>query len=307
MRLFNVLSLVLVIFTSLVISDTFDKTIGRNLVKGLATKWPNTTLPYQISPGFTASEVELILSAMKEIQNTTSCLKWVNRTTQAHYIDIITGNEGCYSTFGFNAERKTHKLHIQGTGFTSSCMNKGIILNLMMKVMGFGIESNRPDRDSYVTISWENILDKEKLRFFRYRSVNEALDSVKICDPATMNAFDSCVQESQVDTLGLGYDYESITHFGSHYYSKNQNKTVIPKMRQSKNGVQIGQRTALSSLDVKKIISTYCYSAPAEVCEDNSGFCFIMKLGCWFTAVQNVCRKSCNACNQVLKTASNSK
>ncbi|CAB4054399.1 unnamed protein product [Lepeophtheirus salmonis] len=49
------------------------------------------------------------------------------------------------------------------------------------------------------------------------------------------------------------------------------------------------------------------FGAPAEVCEDNSGFCFIMKLGCWFTAVQNVCRKSCNACNQVLKTASNSK
>ena len=57
----------------------------------------------------------------------------------------------------------------------------------------------------------------------------------------------------QVDYLNQQYDYDSIMHYGETSFSVNGQPTIKPKV----DGVYIGQRKTLSSIDVKEIQSFY--------------------------------------------------
>ena len=39
----------------------------------------------------------------------------------------------------------------------NGCDRKGEVLHLLVQVLGFWLEQSRPDRDSYVTIHYDNI------------------------------------------------------------------------------------------------------------------------------------------------------
>ena len=65
---------------------------------------------------------------------------------------------------------------------------------------------------------------------------------------------------SQINGLGLPYDYDSIMHYPNNAFVKSWkllwSKTLIPK----KTNVKIGQRDGLSRIDVKKMKKYYgCY------------------------------------------------
>ena len=52
-----------------------------------------------------------------------------------------------------------------------------------------------------------------------------------------------------IDSLGVGYDYQSIMQYGERAFAKwPWQKTIKPRM----SGVSIGQRKKLSELDVKQ-------------------------------------------------------
>ncbi|EDO48473.1 predicted protein, partial [Nematostella vectensis] len=91
--------------------------------------------------------------------------------------------------------------------------------------LGLQHEQSRPDRDSYVTINWENIVEDDKPKFTR----------------------------NNMDTFGLAYDYQSLMHFEEKAFSKNGQPTVVPKSA----GVKIGQREKPSQLDVQRISQMY--------------------------------------------------
>ncbi|XDV54691.1 hypothetical protein PO909_022923 [Leuciscus waleckii] len=87
------------------------------------------------------------------------------------------------------------------------------------------VEHSRRDRDDYITIFYENIASGKQDNFM----------------------------EKAGDTLGLGYDLDSILHYGDKYFSSNGKPTIRPK----EIGVKIGQRTHLSSLDVQRLWKLY--------------------------------------------------
>ena len=77
--------------------------------------------------------------------------------------------------------------------------------------MGFFHEQNRPDRDDYVDVIWENIEATSRSQFFKNADPDVDLPT---CNPFLGPTFDNCDQGIVGDTYGIGYDYESIMHYG---------------------------------------------------------------------------------------------
>ena len=57
-----------------------------------------------------------------------------------------------------------------------------------------------------------------------------------------------------VDTLGVGYDYNSIMHYARKTFSVNGEPTIIPKKDPF---AEIGQRSGFSEKDLMKINKLY--------------------------------------------------
>ena len=87
--------------------------------------------------------------------------------------------------------------------------------------LGFFHEQSRPDRDKYVTIHHENII------------------------PGTENNFQ---KETNVNSLGVTYDFNSIMHYSAFTLTKNGQVTISTKEKD----LQIGGSSELSPLDIKQ-------------------------------------------------------
>ncbi|XP_051972647.1 astacin-like metalloendopeptidase [Xyrauchen texanus] len=101
----------------------------------------------------------------------------------------------------------------------------GNIGHEILHSLGLHHEHSRHDRGDHITILYENI------------------------SPGKASNF----AEKDGDTLGLQYDLGSLLHYGAYYFSSNGKPTIVSKSSK----VQIGQRTRMSDLDVKKIRKLY--------------------------------------------------
>ena len=58
---------------------------------------------------------------------------------------------------------------------------------------------------------------------------------------------------SRINDLGVGYDYESVMHYGSKAFSiDGQSVTISIKKRRKTDGIRLGQRYSLSEMDKKQ-------------------------------------------------------
>ena len=116
------------------------------------------------------------------------------------------------------------KYQPQGVSLGFGCVHFDIVVHEIGHVIGFYHEHTRPDRDEYVEIKWENIQRVHRRNF--------------------------AIQPS--NTQGFTYDYESIMHYESDAYSKNEEDTIVsrqPKVTFS--------GTKLSPLDIAKANALY--------------------------------------------------
>ena len=95
-------------------------------------------------------------------------------------------------------------------------------------MIGFAHEQNRPDRDQYITVNWDNIREEDRYIFEVYTE--------------------------DFNTLGLPYDFESTMHYEADGYAIDESiPTMVPKIP----GVQIKPAELMSKLDVLAVQKLY--------------------------------------------------
>ena len=129
----------------------------------------------------------------------------------------------CYATFGHG--------QMSVMNLADGCVESDIIAHLLMHVLGFHHETSRTDRDSYVTVHWENVQPGMEDRFSVYSDV-------------------------KTEHLNDPYDFESIMHYRRNAYSTDMTKATVT--HRLFPDIILGNKHSLSEMDVTKINRVYC-------------------------------------------------
>ncbi|XP_063066110.1 astacin-like metalloendopeptidase [Engraulis encrasicolus] len=183
------------------------------------TTWPTVngkvSVPYVTDPKVDA-KVEEIEEAMSMIENKT-CVDFHKREHEHNYIEFQTRERGCASYVGMIGGLQ--ELYV-GDGCTV-----GNIAHELLHALGFHHEHSRMDRDKYIKIHYENIIEGKERNF----------------------------RKLEGNTLGVPYDLGSILHYGNFHFSKGE-PTVVAI---NDTDVVLGQRSHLSELDAQRINKLY--------------------------------------------------
>jgi hypothetical protein len=151
----------------------------------------------------------------------------VKRTSQSDYVTfrLDSKSPACVSALGRAGGQQFITLNMGCT--------QGHIMHEIGHALGMEHEHQRPDRDTYITVLWENIEEQFKYAF-------------QIPQSGTSRA------------LGA-YDFGSIMHYGRKTASIDPwtKDTFLLKV-QPPEGLTVGQRTALSTGDVSGVRTRYC-------------------------------------------------
>ena len=138
-----------------------------------------------------------------------------NATSTVQY-ELFFSMPRCYSYVGRQG-------NAQDISLGSGCVYFRIVVHELGHALGFYHEHTRPDRDDYVDILYENIYDYFEPQF-------------------------SKIPLGESDTLGLGYDIQSIMHYNNDFFSLDGSDTIVA-LDPSQT---VGMATQLSPLDIQK-------------------------------------------------------
>lgn len=110
-------------------------------------------------------------------------------------------------------------------------MNMGTLLHELLHVLGLFHEHNRPDRDEFVIINYENILEDAKQNFV----------TLSWKEFGGVHAF-------------RYFDYDSIMMYGEMAFSKNNNPTMVPRYGYI---LDPAYKNSLSSSDIETLRLMY--------------------------------------------------
>jgi len=129
--------------------------------------WKDGIVPYTFAPGhfddyamaFIRNEMDIIEKQTKTSLSDNYCIKFVPRTIEEDYIEIINGG-GCWSSLGRSGGKQELSLLYPGNPYDGTCILSGFPAHEFMHALGFDHEQNRPDRDQYIKVNLENLEDR---------------------------------------------------------------------------------------------------------------------------------------------------
>ncbi|XP_060779072.1 low choriolytic enzyme-like [Neoarius graeffei] len=119
-------------------------------------KWPksadgNVYIPYVIADVYNDDERQVIQRGLDSF-TPISCIRFIQRANQRDYISIEPV-KGCSSYIGRIGNNQTLSL------VRSGCVYYGTVQHELLHALGFNHEQTRSDRDSYIRVVWENIVE----------------------------------------------------------------------------------------------------------------------------------------------------
>jgi Astacin (Peptidase family M12A) len=189
------------------VAEPFGITVlARNL-------WPKGILPYRVDPAL--PDQNRVAEAINHWEQKTE-IRFVERTHEKDYVSFVPG-PGCAAEVGRVGGEQVVQL---GPNCTT-----GNTIHEIGHALGLWHEQSRSDRDDYVQVHLENVMDSAIHNFSQM--LHEGVDRGP-------------------------YDTASIMHCGTHFFSKNGQPTIA-----AKNSAPIGQRDGLSEGDIAAIAEAY--------------------------------------------------
>ncbi|XP_051800852.1 high choriolytic enzyme 1-like [Acanthochromis polyacanthus] len=209
---------------SRLLQDDIMTSSARNadLCTSTSCKWIKSSrfvdVPYEISSSYSQSQHDTIIKALETFHEFT-CIRFVQRTSHPNYIYFFSG-DGCWSYVGRQGGQQKVSLMKNG------CLFTGIIQHEILHALSFHHEQSRSDRDQYVRILNENIIEGRERNFRKVPTNN----------------------------LETSYDFSSVMHYSKYAFSKNGRPTIVAKSDPNK---KFGQRSSMSANDIQRVNRLY--------------------------------------------------
>ncbi|XP_076828981.1 meprin A subunit beta, partial [Brachyhypopomus gauderio] len=199
----------------------YDEEQERNSIIGDQYLWPRT-IPYYLGDDLDINAKGVILKAFEQYRLKT-CIDFQPWSGEHNYISVFKGN-GCFSSVGNQHVGK------QTLSIGAGCDRIATIEHEFLHALGFWHEQSRSDRDDYVTIMWDRILEDKKHNFNKY-------------------------DDSRSSSLNVPYDYGSMMHYSKNSFRNGTQPTIVTKIPAFID--VIGQRMEFSDSDLLKLNRRY--------------------------------------------------
>jgi hypothetical protein len=187
-------------------------------------RWPNGIVPYGFGQGITNAQRSAIHEAIQHYHDNTRITFVESEGGDEHDTRLVFRPTGGCASYVGRTDFADQDL------FVENC-SSGSVIHELGHAIGLFHEHTRRDRDNHIQVKWNEIVAGKENNF----------------EILTANA----------QHLGE-YDYGSIMHYGEYFFSKSGAKTIaVP------DGVTIGQRSGLSSLDIASI--NYMYATDLDL------------------------------------------
>ncbi len=194
----------------------YDNAMGAVAIKNTDFLWPKAVIPYEIASSIPGDTVNDIQWAVQEAASAGITLR-PKGFGDTDYVVFRAEEPGCHSFIGRIGGAQT--ININDCG-------RGSILHEVLHAAGFHHEQSRGDRDQFVTIMWDEIIESQRGNF----------------------------EQRGASAQDIGpYDYASIMHYDRNAFSKSGRPTILPR----DPNAPIGQRNGLSQLDRAAISQLY--------------------------------------------------
>uniref|UniRef100_A0A8B9QSW8 Metalloendopeptidase n=1 Tax=Anas platyrhynchos TaxID=8839 RepID=A0A8B9QSW8_ANAPL len=195
--------------------------LERNALRNNSYRW-KFPIPYILADSLDLNAKGVVLQAF-DMFRLKSCIDFKPYEGEQTYLKFEK-LDGCWSYVGDLQRGQT-------VSIGERCDYKAIVEHELLHALGFYHEQSRTDRDDYVQIWWDEIIEG-----FAY-------------------AFDKH-NDSFLDDLNTPYDYESVLHYGPYSFNINSNVPSITTKIPEFNEI-IGQRLDLSRIDLLKLNRMY--------------------------------------------------